>query len=126
AHLDVELEAAQSYRANEADGLDGRWAGFKTPGEADDPRRCRTGVEIAKLKEIGDKITTLPQGFHLHRTLNRFLENRRKSIETGANRERSNGEALAFCSLLQEGHRVRLSGQDSERGTFSQRHAVLI
>jgi 2-oxoglutarate dehydrogenase E1 component len=126
ARLDVELEAAQSYRANKADWLDGRWAGFKTAGEADDPRRGHTGVEIAKLKQIGEKITTLPQGFHLHRTLNRFLENRRKSIETGVNIDWSTGEALAFCSLLQEGHRVRLSGQDSERGTFSQRHSVLI
>ena len=125
ARLDVELEAAQSYRANKADWLDGRWAGFKTAGEADDPRRGHTGVEIAKLKEIGDKITTLPPGFHLHRTLNRFFESRRKSIETGANIDWSTGEALAFCSLLLEGHKVRLSGQDSERGTFSQRHSVL-
>jgi 2-oxoglutarate dehydrogenase E1 component len=125
ARLDVELEAAQSYRANKADWLDGRWAGFKTAGEADDPRRGRTGVDIGKLKEIGDKITALPQGFHLHRTLNRFLDGRRKAIETGTGIDWSTAEALAFCSLLQEGHRVRLSGQDSERGTFSQRHAVL-
>jgi 2-oxoglutarate dehydrogenase E1 component len=125
ARLDVELEAAQSYRANKADWLDGRWAGFKRAGEADDPRRGHTGVEIAKLKEIGEKITTLPPGFHLHRTLNRFFDSRRKSIETGANIDWSTGEALAFCSLLLEGHKVRLSGQDSERGTFSQRHSVL-
>jgi 2-oxoglutarate dehydrogenase E1 component len=125
ARLDVELEAAQSYRANKADWLDGRWAGFKTGGEADDPRRGHTGVEIVKLKEIGEKITTLPPGFHLHRTLNRFFDSRRKSIEAGTNIDWSTGEALAFCSLLLEGHKVRLSGQDSERGTFSQRHAVL-
>src|SRR5580700_966423 len=125
ARLDVELEAAQSYRANKADWLDGRWAGFKTAGEADDPRRGHTGVDIGKLKEIGDKITTLPPGFHLHRTLNRFLDGRRKAIETGTGIDWSTGEALAFCSLLVEGHKVRLSGQDSERGTFSQRHSVL-
>src|SRR6202166_1842419 len=125
ARLDVELEAAQSYRANKADWLDGRWAGFQRAGEADDPRRGHTGVEIARLKEIGDKITTLPPGFHLHRTLNRFFDSRRKSIETGTNIDWSTGEALAFCSLLLEGHKVRLSGQDSERGTFSQRHSVL-
>jgi 2-oxoglutarate dehydrogenase E1 component len=125
ARLDVELEAAQSYRANKADWLDGRWAGFQRAGEADDPRRGHTGVEIGKLKEIGEKITTLPPGFHLHRTLNRFFDSRRKSIETGTNIDWSTGEALAFCSLLLEGHKVRLSGQDSERGTFSQRHAVL-
>jgi len=126
ARLDVELEAAQSYRANKADWLDGRWAGFKTAGAADDPRRGHTGVEIAKLKEIGEKITALPKDFHLHRTLNRFLDSRRKSIETGAGIDWATGEALAFCSLLQDGHPVRLSGQDSERGTFSQRHSVLI
>jgi 2-oxoglutarate dehydrogenase E1 component len=125
ARLDVELEAAQNYRANKADWLDGRWAGFKRAETDDEPRRGHTGVEIAKLKEIGEKITTLPQGFHLHRTLNRFFENRRKSIETGAGIDWSTGEALAFCSLLLDGHRVRLSGQDSERGTFSQRHSVL-
>ena len=124
--LDAELEAAQSYRANKADWLDGRWAGFKTGGDGEDPRRGQTGVQIAALKDIGKKITTLPPDFHLHRTLNRFLDNRRKAIETGTNIDWATGEALAFSSLLLEGHRVRLSGQDSERGTFSQRHAVLI
>ena len=123
--LDAELEAAQSYRANKADWLDGRWAGFHRAGDSDDPRRGNTGVEIAKLKEIGEKITALPKDFHLHKTLTRFIDNRRKSIETGANIDWSTAEALAFCSLMEEGHRVRLSGQDSERGTFSQRHSVL-
>ncbi len=124
--LDIELDAALSYRANKADWLDGRWAGFKAAGDADDPRRGKTGVEIAKLKEIGDKITTLPPDFHLHRTLTRFIDNRRKAIETGTGIDWSTAEALAFCTLLLDGHRVRLSGQDSERGTFSQRHSVLI
>jgi 2-oxoglutarate dehydrogenase E1 component len=126
SHLDTELEAAQSYRPNKADWLDGRWSGFKAAGDADDPRRGKTGVEVATLKEIGQKITTLPPDFHLHRTLNRFFENRRKAIETGTGIDWATGEALAFCSLLLDGHRVRLSGQDSERGTFSQRHSVLI
>ncbi|HEX4407952.1 MAG TPA: 2-oxoglutarate dehydrogenase E1 component [Xanthobacteraceae bacterium] len=125
AKLDIELEAAQGYRANKADWLDGRWSGFATAGDADDPRRGKTGVEIAKLKEIGEKITTLPQGFHLHRTLGRFMENRKKAIDSGVGIDWSTGEALGFCSLLLEDHRVRLSGQDSERGTFSQRHSVL-
>ncbi len=123
--LDTELEAAQSYRANKADWLDGRWSGFKRAEDAEDPRRGKTGVDIGTLKEIGTKITTLPPDFHLHRTLNRFIDNRRKAIETGTNIDWSTAEALAFCSLLLEGHRVRLSGQDSERGTFSQRHSVL-
>jgi 2-oxoglutarate dehydrogenase E1 component len=124
--LDAELEAGQSYRANKADWLDGRWSGFKTGGDTEDPRRGKTGVDIAELKEIGDKITTLEPGFHLHRTLLRFIESRRKAIDSGQNIDWATGEALAICSLLLDGHRVRLSGQDSERGTFSQRHSVLI
>ena len=69
SRLDAELEAAQSYRANKADWLNGRWAGFETAHDGADPRRGRTGVEIATLKEIGQKITTLSPDFHLHRTL---------------------------------------------------------
>ena len=126
ARLDVELDAAQGYRANKADWLDGRWSGFKTAESVEDPRRGHTGVDLVELKDIGQKITTLPQDFHLHRTLNRFLDSRRKAIETGAGIDWSTAEALAFCSLLLDGHKVRLSGQDSERGTFSQRHSVLI
>jgi len=126
AKLDIELEASQSYRANSADWLDGRWADIKAARDFDDPRRGNTGVAIETLKDIGAKITTAPQGFHVHRTIARFLENRRKAIETGVGIDWATGEALAFCSLLLDGHRVRLSGQDSERGTFSQRHSVLI
>jgi 2-oxoglutarate dehydrogenase E1 component len=126
ARLDVELEASVSYKSNKADWLDGRWAGFKVAEMSDDPRRGNTGVELATLHDIGGKITTVPQGFHLHRTIQRFLEARRKAIETGEGIDWSTAEALAFSSLLLEGHRVRLSGQDSERGTFSQRHSVLI
>jgi 2-oxoglutarate dehydrogenase E1 component len=126
SRLDTELESALGYRANKADWLDGRWSGFKAASDADDPRRGKTGVAIAELKEIGQRITTVPPDFHLHKTLNRFFDNRRKSIEAGAGIDWATAEALAFCSLLREGHRVRLSGQDSERGTFSQRHSVLV
>jgi 2-oxoglutarate dehydrogenase E1 component len=124
--LDAELEASQSYRANKADWLDGRWAGFKVAEGLDDPRRGNTGVELALLKTIGAKITAVPPEFHVHRTIQRFLDARRKAIESGEGIDWSTAEALAFCSLLTEGHPVRLSGQDSERGTFSQRHSVLI
>jgi 2-oxoglutarate dehydrogenase E1 component len=126
ARLDAEVEASQGYKANSADWLDGRWSGVKVAELSDDPRRGRTGVAIEELKEIGAKITTVPEGFHLHRTIARFLDARRKAIDEGAGIDWSTAEALAFCSLLLEGHRVRLSGQDSERGTFSQRHSVLI
>src|SRR6201981_3978598 len=126
AKLDAELEASQGYKANSPDGLDGRWADIKAARDADDPRRGHTGVALATLKEIGAKITAIPQGFHLHRTLQRFLDNRRKAVEIGEGIDWSTAEALAFCSLLLEGRPVRLSGQDTERGTFSQRHSVLI
>ena len=124
--LDVELEASQGYKANSADWLDGRWSDIKAARDYDDPRRGVTGVAIETLKEIGSKITAAPKDFHVHRTIQRFLDNRRKAIETGEGIDWATGEALAFCSLLLDGHRVRLSGQDSERGTFSQRHSVLI
>ena len=125
--LDAELEAAQSFRPNKADWLDGRWAGLKAAQEAgDDARRGKTGVDLARLKQIGERISQVPDGFHAHRTIQRLLEARRKMVETGEGLDWAAGEALAFGSLLDEGCPVRLSGQDSERGTFSQRHSVLI
>src|SRR5438552_3595581 len=126
AKLDTELEASQGYKPNSADWLDGRWADIKAARDADDPRRGHTGAALATLRQIGERITEVPQGFHLHRTIQRFLENRRKAIETGEGIDWSTAKALAFCSLLLEGHPVRISGQDTERGTFSQRHSVLI
>src|SRR2546425_2835557 len=126
AKLDAELEASQGYKPNSADWLDGRWADIKAARDADDPRRGHTGAPLAMLRKIGERITAIPEGFHAHRTLQRFLDNRRKAIETGMGIDWATAEALAFCSLLLEGHPVRLSGQDTERGTFSQRHSVLI
>src|SRR6266478_3824570 len=126
ARLDAELEASQSYKSNKADWLDGRWAGFKVADASDDPRRGNTGVDLKLLKSIGAKITTAPQSFHLHRTIQRFLDARRKAIESGDGIDWATAEAPASFSPLPEGRRVRLSGQDSERGTFSQRHSVLI
>jgi len=126
ARLDAELEAGTGYKPNKADWLDGKWAGFKSADAEEDPRRGVTGVDVAVLKDIGRKITKVPDGFRAHRTVQRFLENRAKAIDSGVGIDWATGEGLAFCTLLQEGHHVRLSGQDSERGTFSQRHSVLI
>jgi 2-oxoglutarate dehydrogenase E1 component len=126
ARLDAELEAGSGYKPNKADWLDGKWAGFKTADAEEEARRGVTGVDVAVLKDIGRKITKVPDGFHVHRTVQRFLESRAKAIENGVGIDWATGEALAFCTLMQERHHVRLSGQDSERGTFSQRHSVLI
>ncbi len=123
AHLDEELAAADSYRPNKADWLDGRWAdiGFAE----DEARRGNTGVAIDTLKEVGRRITAIPQDFNAHKTIQRLLQRRREMVETGTGIDWSMGEHLAFATLLNEGFPVRLSGQDSERGTFSQRHSVL-
>ncbi len=126
SRLDAELEAGSGYKPNKADWLDGKWAGFKSADQEEDPRRGVTGIDVAVLRDLGRKITKVPDGFRIHRTVQRFLENRAKAIENGVGIDWATGEALAFCTLLEEGHHVRLSGQDSERGTFSQRHSVLI
>jgi 2-oxoglutarate dehydrogenase E1 component len=125
--LDAEFDIAANYKPNKADWLDGRWSGLKAVREdQDDPRRGQTGVSVETLQQIGKALTTIPEGFHLHRTIQRFLDNRKKMLETGEGFDWAMAEALAFGSLLLEGHRVRLSGQDVERGTFSSRHSVLI
>lgn len=125
--LDAEFEAGQSYKPNKADWLDGRWAGLSAGAASeDDPRRGETGVAKEKLEDIGRAITKARDGFNVHRTIQRFLDNRAKMIETGEGVDWATAEALAFGTLVDEGYRVRLSGQDCERGTFSQRHSVLI
>jgi 2-oxoglutarate dehydrogenase E1 component len=123
-HLDEELRAADSYRPNKADWLDGRWSdiGFAE----DEARRGNTGVAIETLKDVGSRITAIPQDFNAHKTIQRLLQRRREMVETGTGIDWAMAEQLAFATLLNEGFPVRLSGQDSERGTFSQRHSVLI
>ncbi len=125
AKLEVEFEAGANYRPNKADWLDGMWSGLKVAEAGDAPRRGITGVSLDKLQRFGEKLTEVPEGFNAHRTVRRFLDNRRKAIEAGTDIDWATGEALAFASLVANGHRVRLAGQDSERGTFSQRHSVL-
>ena len=125
AHLEAEFETGQSYKPNKADWLDGAWTGLRTADNQDEQRRGKTAVPIKTLKEIGKKLTEIPRDFEAHKTILRFLETRRKMIETGEGIDWATAEALAFGSILMEGHPIRLSGQDSERGTFSQRHSVL-
>jgi len=126
ARLDEEFEAAESYKPNKADWLDGRWKSIKRAAPADDPRRGKTGLELDELREIGLQMTRAPSSFNLHKTIRRFLDNRAKAIKSGEGIDWATGEALAFGTLVANGTPVRLCGQDSERGTFSQRHSVLI
>ncbi|MCB8840600.1 2-oxoglutarate dehydrogenase E1 component [Aurantimonas sp. VKM B-3413] len=123
--LDEEFETGQSYMPNKADWLDGAWSGLRKAEQEDEPRRGVTGVPMKTLKEMGAKLATVPEGFNVHRTIQRFLDNRAKMVESGEGIDWATAEALAFGTIVTEGHPVRLSGQDSERGTFSQRHSVL-
>jgi len=124
AHLNAEFEAGKDYRPNKADWLDGRWSGL---GRRDGRyQRGKTGVELSKLKKVGEALTRLPDGFRPHKTVQRMLDAKRQMIETGEGIDWATGEALAFGTLLAEGYPVRLSGQDSTRGTFSQRHSGII
>ncbi len=126
ARLDAELEAGSGYKPNKADWLDGKWAGFKSADQEEDARRGVTGVDISDPEGHRPQDHQGAGRLPVHRTIQRFLDNRAKAIDNGDGIDWATGEALAFCTLLQEGHHVRLSGQDSERGTFSQRHSVLI
>ncbi len=124
--LDDAFEVSNSYKANKADWLDGRWAGMKTAAAQDDARRGETGVPVARLKEIGLKLMKVPKTFTPHKTMVRVLDARRKMIEDGSGLDWAMAEHLAYGTLLDEGIKIRLSGQDVQRGTFSQRHAVLV
>ncbi len=121
-YLEREFESSKSYKS-ELKWFDGVWSRFK-PGLGKD-KRGASGVDKKKLIEIGKKISLIPQNFNIHRTLKRIFEHRLKMFNETNKIDWSTAESLAFATLLTEGFSVRLSGQDSGRGTFSQRHAVL-
>ncbi len=124
-YLDVEMKAAESYKVDKADWFAGRWSGYER--DSDDLRRSAgTGVHVDELQDIGRVLTTVPDAFKVHRTLKRILDAKAMTLDTGTGLDWSTAEALAFATLIREGHRVRLSGQDSQRGTFSHRHSVFI
>src|SRR5271166_3763882 len=124
ADLEAQFEAAKSYRPNKADWLEGVWAGFHEA--AGDDRRGDTGVAIQTLREVGHGLVTVSAGFRLNPKIARQLEAKRAAIEAGEGIDWATAEALAIASLCAEGSHVRMSGQDSGRGTFSHRHAVLV
>ena len=124
-HLDAEFEAGTTFKQNKADWLEGKWTGLgKAPEE--DARRGITSCSVDLLRQIGTVMTTIPENIDAHSKLKRVVDARKKAIETGEGIDWATAEHLAFGSLLLEGYPVRLSGQDSGRGTFSQRHAVFV
>ncbi|MEL6978508.1 MAG: 2-oxoglutarate dehydrogenase E1 component [Pseudomonadota bacterium] len=124
SRMNDEFEAGRTWRPNRADWLDGRWAGLETAGETYE--RGDTGVDIDRLKAIGSALTTAPADVNLHKTVGRLIDQKSKMFDSGEGFDWATGEALAFGSLLQDSFGVRLSGQDSIRGTFSQRHSAWI
>ena len=125
ATLEDEFEAAKSYLPNKADWFGGRWSGLGRPDTPETERRnVVTAIKPEVMDEIGRIITTVPEGFTIHKTLQRVLDAKKAMFESGEGFDWATAEALAFGTLVKEGHQVRLSGQDSGRGTFSQRHAV--
>ncbi|MDB3872687.1 2-oxoglutarate dehydrogenase E1 component [Pelagibacteraceae bacterium] len=121
--LDEEFEASKSYISNEHDWFTGVWSKFTT--ELGHDRRGDTGIEIEKIKNLGKKLAHIPEGFNAHKTISRIYDARSKMFETGKDFDWAMAETLAFASLVDEGYGVRLVGQDSVRGTFSQRHAAI-
>ncbi|WP_200922366.1 2-oxoglutarate dehydrogenase E1 component [Sphingomonas sp. Leaf17] len=125
--LEGEFEAGSSYKPNKADWFGGRWSGLSAPTDGGVARRSvDTGLERKLFDAIGRTLTTVPDSIKIHKTLARVIEAKKQMFATGAGFDWATGEALAFGSLLSEGYGVRLSGQDSGRGTFSQRHAVWV
>ncbi|MDJ0821706.1 MAG: 2-oxoglutarate dehydrogenase E1 component [Paracoccaceae bacterium] len=124
-NLNEEFEAGKTFKPNKADWLDGRWSHLDKLKEGD-YQRGKTAISEETLQQIGGAITRAPEGFPAHKTVARLLDTRGKMFADGAGFDWATGEALAFGSLMTEGYPVRLAGQDSTRGTFSQRHSALI
>jgi len=124
AKLNTEFEAGKDYKPNKADWLDGKWSHLDASDE--NYQRAQTGIKEETFQEVGRSLSKAPEGFPIHKTVGRILTAKEKMFETGEGFDWATGEALAFGSLLTEGYPVRLSGQDSTRGTFSQRHSGLV
>ena len=125
--LTEEFEKAKGYKPNEADWFAGRWSGLHKPADPESARRnIHTSIEKKLFESLGRTLTAVPEDIEVHKTLHRVLEAKREMFANGDGFDWATAEALAFGSLVTEGYGVRLSGQDSGRGTFSQRHAIWI
>ncbi|WP_137179398.1 2-oxoglutarate dehydrogenase E1 component [Roseomonas sp. AR75] len=127
ATLEDAFQAAQSFKPNKADWLEGHWSGLKAVTTGEEIEKLHeTAVGLDALREVGSALTRVPTDFAVNPKIARQLEAKKQAIETGEGIDWATGEALAFGTLLLEGHRVRLSGEDVQRGTFSHRHAYLV
>ncbi len=127
ATLEQAFEAAQSFKPNKADWLEGHWSGLKSATSGEEVEKLHeTAVALDTLREVGGALCRVPADFNANPKIVRQLEAKKQAIDSGEGIDWATGEALAFGTLLLEGHRVRLSGEDVQRGTFSHRHAYLI
>jgi|TARA_B110000240_G_scaffold91123_1_gene103537 2-oxoglutarate dehydrogenase E1 component len=124
SYLNTEFEAGKNYKPNKADWLDGRWSKINRHGK--EYQRGATAMTEETYDNVATALCRIPEGFPVHKTVQRILDAKSKSLTIGKNIDWATGEALAFGSLLTEDHSVRLSGQDSSRGTFSHRHSALV
>ena len=124
--LEKERASAESYKPNKADWLEGKWAGLFYLEGPEEMRDDDTSCEMDLLREVGHAISEPPELFHTNTKILRQLKAKRKMIDTQEGVDWATAEALAYGTLLVQGHGVRLSGQDSGRGTFSHRHSVLV
>ncbi len=125
AHFQKEYDAGKEFKPNKANWLEGKWAGYGR-AEAGLGQQPDTGVDLKKLATLGLNLTKVPEGFNLNRKIERQLKQKEEMLNSGEGLDWSMGEALAFASLVAGGTPVRITGQDSQRGTFSHRHSVLI
>lgn len=121
--LERAYEASKSHKFTLEEWKSEEWEEIK---KVDKHGRVKdTGIKTSILKDLGEKITTLPDDWDFHPQVRKIFDARRKSIQDGKGIDWGTGEALAFASLIQEGFHVRITGQDVERGTFSHRHGVV-
>lgn len=121
AHLSAEFDKATDYKPKEVDWLKADWSKIKDG----DVSVAKTAVSQKSLKELVAKIIEIPAGFNANPKISKQLEARKTAVDSGKDIDWGCGESLAFASLLNEGFPVRITGQDSGRGTFSHRHSIL-
>ncbi|KAG9031063.1 hypothetical protein FRB95_003174 [Tulasnella sp. JGI-2019a] len=125
-HLEENLKRVEQFEP-EADMLQGKWKGIVWPAnKAEADHNPQTGVDKETLMRVGWASVETPSDFNMHPRLRRHVKHRLTSLEQGMGLDWGTAEALAFGSLLLDGNDVRISGQDVGRGTFSQRHAMLV
>ncbi len=120
--LDEQYKTAKDYNPK-IEWYEGTWSRYK-PEKGKD-KRGKSGVDINKIIKISEKINNIPPEINIHKTISKIIELRKQSVTKKKGIDWSTAESLAFGTLLEEGFPVRLVGQDSGRGTFSQRHSVL-